>query len=201
MYAAGDQRLINIRYARAVLPSIIVSGILQALSMSGRLDNLAISLSFTSSWWSTLVMFTITQRFVMMFMTDSTDRARFYDVQADLPYIRITIILAAILSTILFQISNSKVAGGGFSPNIALGRIVEEPRILSLYLGGMVWLTLLFADLKKAKMVNVGWGLLVLSCMLSLVAMGPGGTLLTAWAWREEVLATRKHWAAVTKAG
>ena len=31
--------------------------------------------------------------------------------------------------------------------------------------------------------------------------LAPGATLVAGWAWREEVLASKRHWAAVTKAG
>jgi hypothetical protein len=72
--------------------------------------------------------------------------------------------------------------------------------VLGVELGGFVWLVLLFKDLKKARMIETNWIVLLFGYVLSSTVFGSGSTLLVGWLWREQTLATKRHWAAVTKA-
>jgi hypothetical protein len=49
-------------------------------------------------------------------------------------------------------------------------------------------------------MIETSWFILVAGYVASVAVIGSGATLLAAWLWREETLATKRHWAAVTKA-
>ncbi|KAH8771387.1 hypothetical protein F5882DRAFT_465355 [Hyaloscypha sp. PMI_1271] len=72
--------------------------------------------------------------------------------------------------------------------------------ILGSELGGFIWMVLLFKDRKKARMMKTSWCILLAGHVASVIVIGPGVKLLAAWLWREETLATTRHWAAVTKA-
>jgi hypothetical protein len=50
-------------------------------------------------------------------------------------------------------------------------------------------------------MVKESWMQLLLYAVICTAVIGPGATLIAGWAWREEVLASKRHWAAVTQAG
>ncbi|SPQ25384.1 76920dad-2e05-476e-8657-376aa0d4bde4 [Thermothielavioides terrestris] len=62
----------------------------------------------------------------------------------------------------------------------------------------LVWLAYLFGDLAEAGMLREGWLTAVGLGLVSLLAVGPGATLGLGWLWREHILATRRHKAALT---
>ncbi|KAK3061592.1 hypothetical protein LTS18_005855, partial [Coniosporium uncinatum] len=63
----------------------------------------------------------------------------------------------------------------------------------------LLWLGYLFADLKGAGMVGESWVVVVGYAVLATVVGGPGAAVGLGWLWREEVLATRYHRAAVVE--
>jgi len=63
----------------------------------------------------------------------------------------------------------------------------------------LLWLGYLFADLKRAGMVEESWVVVVGFAVLATVVGGPGAAVGLGWLWREEVLATRYHKAAVVE--
>lgn len=64
-------------------------------------------------------------------------------------------------------------------------------------LANILWVGLLFSDLRAAGYIQLGW--LKLACYaVALTVIGGNGTMLgVAWLYREEMLATRRHREAV----
>ena len=61
-----------------------------------------------------------------------------------------------------------------------------------------LWLGYLFSDMKNAGMVNTSWSRIIPTAALTTLALGPGAAVGLGWLWREQILATKRHKAAIT---
>jgi hypothetical protein len=75
------------------------------------------------------------------------------------------------------------------------GRRVEE---IVFHCSSLLWITYLFSDLIKAGMLRHKLCTLLLLVGISSATIGPVATVASAWSWREETLATKRHHAAIT---
>ena len=214
-FAALDQRLLNMNYARALFPTLLAS---YASLFLGALfhpsgaphETLVSFLQFFP------VMVCIMHNLFARVTKDTTKQDRFNNVKADLPFLRRACLLVGIASTgtlqfIRFKFSTQEriysilTAGTLESQALtglpALTAELANQEHFALYAGAASWLGLLFRDLKLAAMVERSWAWLLLCALACTVLLGPGATLIVAWAWREEVLASKRHWAAVTNCG
>ena len=195
-FGALDQRLLQMNYAKTLLPTIVIGAILPAITVTAYPEaDFSKSLQFI---WPVLpILLVILHRLFASLVIDSTPFDRFYRVKADLPSIRRAVIPAAVVVAILYNYNRIS----GTDPQV--GPLHEVPAILrgiiGAELGGCIWIFLLFKDLKKARMVETSWVVLVIGYFVSICLIGSGATLLAGWLWREQTLATKRHWAAVTK--
>jgi len=198
LFGALDQRLLQMNYAKTLLPTIILGAILPALTVTAY-PEAELSKKLQVIWPVLPIFLVILHRLLASLVLDSTPFDRFYRVKADLPSIRRAVIPAAFVTMALFQYL--RITGTSpVQPSLqnlpkALGGILGSE------LGGFVWIVLLFKDLKKARMIETSWVVLLAGYVASATVIGSGASLLVAWLWREETLATKRHWAAVTKAG
>lgn len=139
----------------------------------------------------------ILPRLFASLVQDSTPFDRFYRVKADLPSIRRAVISAAFVTMVLCQYLRFTGTGPVASPLQDIPGALGG--VLGSELGGFIWMVLLFKDRKKARMIKTSWFMLLAGHVASVIVIGPDAKLLAAWLWREETLATTRHWAAVTK--
>lgn len=199
VYAAADQRLLQMNYTRALLPTLVLAILFPAFTI---LLNATHSMNDKLETWATWfpVILPLSHRFWSIFTVDTTKYDRLHNVEADLPYIRVSITIASIASAVtwrLFMYGNNI----GLSPQLLVATLNDWPQVIGLYYGSTIWLLLLFRDLKKAGMLHTSWVTLLACLPISILVTGPSTTLLVGWAWREEILASRRHSAALTKAG
>lgn len=152
----------------------------------------------TSLFWSTLpIVLALTHRLVASIVKDTTAFDRFYNVKSDLPWTRRAVFTTGFMSVALFHLVRFNNTGF-FYPSIeGIISAASNPATLVHVLGGVTWLA---KDLKNARMVERNWATLFILCSVLMLVIGPCTTLLASWMWREEILATKRHWAAVTKA-
>jgi hypothetical protein len=200
IFGALDQRLLQMNYAKTLLPTIAIGAILPALTVTGY-PEAELSNNLQVLWPILPVALAIMHRLFASLVQDSTHFDKFYRVKADLPSIRHAVMAVALTLTAIFQYlrftgTNMVLPSEPSLQNFqaALGGV------LGVELGGFVWLVLLFKDLKKARMIETNWIVLLFGYVLSSTVFGSGSTLLVGWLWREQTLATKRHWAAVTKA-
>jgi hypothetical protein len=196
LFGALDQRLLQMNYAKTLLPTIFIGAILPAITITAYPEaELSKNLHFI---WPVLpIVLVILHRLFASLVQDSTPFDRFYRVKADLPSIRRAVIPAAFVVAALFNYN--RITGTG--PQVpALHEVPSALRgIIGAELGGCIWIVLLFKDLKKARMVETSWVVLLVGYWLAVSSIGSGAALLAGWLWREQILATKRHWAAVTK--
>jgi len=196
LFGALDQRLLQMNYAKTLLPTIFIGAILPAITITAYPEaELSKNLHFI---WPVLpIVLVILHRLFASLVQDSTPFDRFYRVKADLPSIRRAVIPAAFVVAALFNYN--RITGTGTQVP-ALHEVPSALRgIIGAELGGCIWIVLLFKDLKKARMVETSWVVLFVGYWLAVSSIGSGATLLAGWLWREQILATKRHWAAVTK--
>jgi hypothetical protein len=190
---------------RALLPSIIItylclfSGLLLPRTGTAYQSLLSSPMAFPVLFFATYWIF------AQYVCEDTTKSDARHNVKSDLPFLRRAIYLVSIVSSLAFQYNWAGNPGLGilqFSKQInysAAVRLLSSFENLPLYAGAALWLAYLYSDLKDARMADKSWLLLLTFPAMGAIFIGPGATLVLAWMYRENILATKHHWAAVTK--
>lgn len=198
-------------YARALLPTVLLSYVAPLLVLVFCPDT-AISEHLTSMHRLFPALISIIHSLLARAAVDTTKWDRLHNVKADLPSIRRACLITCLASAATLQYIRYKTSTFGWLHNALYAGTLPRPALSALmtvflpddhsalYGGGFWWLALLFRDLKKAHMVQTSWIWLLLYAAASAAFFGPAATLVAGWVWREEVLASKRHWAAVTKA-
>lgn len=63
----------------------------------------------------------------------------------------------------------------------------------------LLWLALLFKDLKEAEMLPMSWTKLIATVVSCACISGPGAVVAMGWLWREEIFASRRAKGAVVR--
>jgi len=79
-----------------------------------------------------------------------------------------------------------------------IGRFLQYDYIF-LFGSVYVWLVYSFWDLRAAGMFKEGWTRFFAFSMLATMVGGPSVACAGLSLWREHILATRRHWGAITK--
>jgi hypothetical protein len=143
--------------------------------------------------------------FAQYICEDTTKSDARHNAKSDLPFLRRAVYLVSIASSLAFQYSWAMKLGLQSFPFskpmdvFALVRPLASLKNLPLYAGAGLWHVYLYSDLKDARMVDKSWLHLLTFFTTGAILIGPGATLVLAWMYREDILATKHHWAAVTK--
>lgn len=191
IYAALDQRLLQMNYVKTIWLAISLTTLFPAFIIICIPEQVHDMLT----WWSWVPLLLSLCHHLFAFMVkDTTQHDRLHNVKADLRLIRRSTVVTGVISASAF-IYLSYISDIGFPLAESTTR---DFRFLGLHLGGMLWMVLLFRDLKIAKMIERRWSTLFICYTASTVLVGPSAALLAGWAWREEVLASQRHYAADT---
>jgi len=144
-------------------------------------------------------------------MPNTMQYDRVYAVNRDMPILRITVTVAAIVSTGVYWYT---LATAGLSvremfvpeyflnkpqeADVAIRTILQYDQICS-FSAGLLWLSYLFSDLKNAGMCDYSWSRIISTAVATGIAFGPGTLFLIGWIAREEILATKRHKDAMTE--
>lgn len=141
----------------------------------------------------------------MLCVKDTTPKDRLYKPLADLPYLRLTYGLCAILCAVSYRYSDY-LSPLSFSDLV----VAKSQHIFNLVTSGpstyadlsdfttfttfvavYYWVALSFADLKFAGRTKASWFGILFNSVLSTFAVGPAATVLFMWAWREEIMSKK----------
>lgn len=203
VYAALDQRLVQMNYARALLPTIVLAAVLPLVMIMIYADSPAGQRLLSLGSWSPIVL-TLTHRLFANLCQDTTKHDRLHNPKADLPYLRRAFFVAGVTAFVSTQYLRYNKAVFGpiwFTLSISPLPAPPDPATIVLHGSQLFWLLLLFRDLKKAKMIKENSMTVFAYIFAGWLGLGPEATFIAAWAWREEVLASKRHWAAITTAG
>jgi hypothetical protein len=169
-----------------------------------------------NAFWQAFPLFGIVLHYALrtFVVKDTTPHDKIYNVEADMPYIRIAVWLFAGISAVVFiWVRSCTIATTTrvFFPSWDLMKSIllsPEKTDLDLVSGGklflqvdeivcfaaaFLWLLYLIRDLKAAEMTVIPWWKVFASVALGTLAIGPGAVVVLIWWWRENVLAT--EWA------
>jgi uncharacterized membrane protein len=204
-YAAADRRLLRMNSVRALLPSFLITYLCLFSGLLFSRTGTAYQGWFSAPMAFPMFLFAVHWILKQYVCEDTTNSDARHNVKSDLPFIRRAIHLVSIASLLAFRYSWAAQSGQGVLPLSRLidfsawVRLLASLENLPLYAGACLWLVFLYGDLKDARMVDKSWLLLLTFLATGAIVIGPGATLVLAWMYREDILATKHHWAAVTK--
>ena len=206
-FSASDMRLTDRRYTRTVLLVMVLGSYIPYLISFLYPDN---NVRHFGMWvlhmcplWASLGQWTLAHTV----MPDTIQPDRIHNPKGDLWAIRITVgSLAALcagvwmhlLLTSPFSLETIFVPyGRDLDTFVGGARALLQWDQAFFVLGSLVWALYMFADLKRAGMVERRWATLLAMLGVGVMLLGSGATVALAWLWREEVLATKRHKAAM----
>ncbi|KAF2835087.1 FAD/NAD(P)-binding domain-containing protein [Patellaria atrata CBS 101060] len=204
-YIASDQRLTNLKYTRSILPTLLCFFTPHYLShfhpsFSSRLTS--------SAWWQLFPLFVPVLQIAIArsgLSPDTVGQDRKTAPRRDVPWLFVTV-GACVVSSALTWLSTLFLAP--FSMAQIFVPYWREPETHSwaenctatvqwdyifLFAAAALWIVYLFYDLRRAGMVQAGWGTLVVRAVVVGLLAGPGAMLGVAWLGREWVLVRRRH--------
>ncbi|KAK0652570.1 hypothetical protein B0T16DRAFT_346949 [Cercophora newfieldiana] len=214
-FKASDMRLTRVAYTKSILPATILTYYIP-LYLSFFAPSFTDRVSWNFLWQIYPVFLSPLASYVFFrLFPDTTKSDRLNNVKSDLSAIRFTVGILSAHSALLWLYTFAK-------SNFSLGALAEvvlpplhspqdAPDLVTfageflrfdeafLFGNTFLWLAYLFWDIKHAGMLSMGWGRILGYAVLALVALGPGATVGLGFLWREELLATRRHWAAMTE--
>lgn len=202
-------RLTDLSYTRTVLPVLLVThyatfvGAYVAPTSALR-DTAAFLWELVPLW-----VFLLQRGLARGVLPSTIQQDRLHNVARDLPAIRRTLITLSVFSAVVWQYAlwfGGSSAVDIFVPvihgvrNLTFEQLFAETMKwdqVFLALANVLWIGLLFSDLRTAGFIQQGW-LKLGFYAVALTVVGGNGTMLgVAWLYREEILATRRHRAAV----
>ncbi|KAG4432820.1 hypothetical protein IFR05_011685 [Cadophora sp. M221] len=211
-YAAADNRMAQLGGVKTIIPTIILSYIVPAVTMCFA-PGLATRQWVNGIFWQPFPVYgAILQRILPLFVKDTTQRDRVSNPEADMPYLRAAYGFSAAVGALAYlylyvasPISLFKVFFSNLgNPSAALPLIEGAVKALRYdqicaFSATAIWTLLSFRDLKKARKLQAGWGRILGVFAAMNVVAGPGAALTVMWAWREERLAKRRNFAKENK--
>ncbi|KUJ21599.1 FAD/NAD(P)-binding domain-containing protein [Mollisia scopiformis] len=204
-YAAPDNRMMQMGPVKTIIPTILLSYILPSVAMFTA-PSLTTRQWVNGLFWQPFPIYaSILQRVLPRFVKDTTQTDRISRPEADMPYLRAAYGFAATAAAcgylyVRFKspVSLMKIFFDGIAnPTEALPLIMGATKALkydqiAAFSAGAIWTLLSFADLKKAKKLEAGWGRVLGVFAGTTLTAGPGAAMAVMWAWREETLAKRR---------
>ncbi|KAI1261856.1 hypothetical protein F5Y18DRAFT_440025 [Xylariaceae sp. FL1019] len=204
-FDAPDMRLTDVSYIKTALPALLCTHYPAAIMMrSTSSDKYRL---YDSSLWEMfpLALFALQRGLSWAGLFPRTiQHDRLHDVTRDLRTIRRTVVTLSFISASTWQYA---LWGEGAPVRSILAQLIT---LLSLdfehvstdiihcdqvlfALASIIWVALLFADMRATGHVRHGW-LTLIPAAIVLTALGGSGAMLgIAWLYREEMLATRRH--------
>ncbi|KAK4144474.1 uncharacterized protein C8A04DRAFT_27660 [Dichotomopilus funicola] len=206
-YAALDQRLTNTRTSFASLPAVALFYLFPVYAMLVWPD-FTFRQSILFVWQLYPIWMALGKKvFSALLFKDTMDQDKLHNLRKDIPVMKYYLRVAGIASAGVWWWT---LASFGFQAMIPSGLPQSAPDLFAFadqflrwdWAGGfgssLVWLAYLFWDLSAAGMLREGWFKVVGLGLVSAVLLGPGATMALGWLFREDILATRRHKAALT---
>jgi len=165
VFAASDQHLLNMNYTRALLPALLFSYACSFMAMVFYPGGEA-HMTLGSLVRFFPVMVCIIHNLFARLIQDTTTQDRLSNVKADLPFLRRACLLMGIVSTstlefVRFRSSTREWLDSIFSGGLLqlqgwleITAVYANQEHLAVYIGAVLWLGLVFKDLKRAGMVE-----------------------------------------------
>lgn len=206
-YTAPDQRMVKIGKSKIIMPTIFISYIIPVIAMFAAPELAArqwINAFFFQPFplWAVLVQYCLSRC-----VTDTTEKDKVHEDEADMKYLRRGYLSAAVFSTIAYwyvyalawqsSISLVEVFFKDITKPTTMQPLIEGASKVLRYdylwsfSAGALWTLLSFKDLKEAGKTSAGWGQIIGAFTIITLCAGPGTSMVVFWAWREELLVSK----------
>ncbi|KUJ19502.1 FAD/NAD(P)-binding domain-containing protein [Mollisia scopiformis] len=204
-FHTSDNRLVQVSYAKTVLPAIIIGYCIPTAATYWPTSSLSTLQSWNYVWQFFPVLIVGFHGLFARCVKDTTDVDKYKNVKADLPYLRSAYIFSAIVSAGMYwyvyavtpipfldiffkDLADSRRAMHTLTEII--GTMLKFDEIFC-FLSSAVWTLLCFRDLKSERRLKTSWFNVLGAMALSTVLLGPGASFALMWWWREEILARK----------
>lgn len=209
--AAPDLRMIDTAASKTALVAILTGLTIPSLLMylvPGYDQRLMVNVVWQAFPITTLSLHYVLSRLIV---GNTMKHDIIWNVGADLPSVRLSIRIAAVISGLCFNWVRwtstghffgifvpqwSTVTAALLSKPLSLN-LVDGMRLflqideLSIFAAAFFWLALLVHDLKKEEMTKISWLQVLVVGILGTCLLGPGALFAIIWLWREEILASK----------
>ncbi|KAF3480348.1 uncharacterized protein GIQ15_05695 [Arthroderma uncinatum] len=203
-FKARDMRLTDLSYTRSILPVMILAYYVPyLLAFTGPTTKSREVARWVFRMFPLVV--SLGQWLIKQAILPSTiEQDRHSDFNRDIGTIRVTVGVAAVWSTISWLNSVLRTTcllkdafsspGKGLAPLFGNNAESGLPYDYLFTIGSsLLWVSYLYWDLKKARMVEHSWLTLLSFPVIGGLCVGPGATTAIAWLYRENILATKRH--------
>lgn len=207
-FYAQDMRLVNMARVKTIIPVLTIGYTIPALLMFTTLFS-ASRRQYANAVWQLHPLWLSTLSFAFSrTIRDTTPEDRIHNPTADILYLRALYVLsfATAATTYLalwltqsppdmYRIFFSDIFTPPKNPWTYLtevtGRLLRYDHILA-FAAGLYWTTLHVLDMRRAGFVKIPLSLLFVLGVSGVVFIGPGAVMVAGWAWREEILLSRR---------
>ncbi|KAL9123289.1 MAG: hypothetical protein Q9187_000161 [Circinaria calcarea] len=206
-FSASDMRLTDLRYTLSVLPVMVLGNYIPYLVAFLYPD---FNIRHYGMWvWHLYPVWVSLGQWILgcTVMPNTMQNNRIHGVTRDIWPIRITVgSLAALSATVWIHLVFTAPFSletifvpyeQGLDTFIGGARALLQWDQVFFVLSSITWVLYMFADLKIAGMMQQRWITLLVLLGAGTLLLGSGATTALAWLWREEILATRRHKAAI----
>lgn len=201
-YMAADNRLVQMKYARTLLPAMVLGYVLPVTFQFGPWDDSTVQ-SIYALWQIFPLTIALLHWLFSSFVADTTNEDRLLNPLADLVSLRrlyaVTAVIPAVLNLYVRLSSPTTLLDiffGGIGHQLRPVNLISEGIYyflkcdsLLVFAAAFYWIILNLRDLKEAGMLKTSWATIILRLAGLTLICGPGAAIMTAWAWREELLA------------
>ncbi|KAG9604685.1 FAD/NAD(P)-binding domain-containing protein, partial [Aureobasidium melanogenum] len=208
-FKSTDMRLTQMNYTRAILPSLLMVYYLP-LIQSYLLPEMGQRQTWLQLWQWFPVTHSLAQYAISKFWKDTSTQDKVDSPKRDVPTIRYTIGIPAIISIVIWlrtfftapaplsQIFLPQHVPASFAAVQTSTTDVMQWNHLLAVSSSYLWLLYFAWDAKVAGMITNSWITLLTAAAAATVALGPGGAIGAGFLYREYIITEKRHKAALT---
>ncbi|CZR66819.1 uncharacterized protein PAC_16720 [Phialocephala subalpina] len=204
-FHAADNRLVQISYAKTLIPTLIFGYLIPTWAMYWPTSPLSTLQAWNFLWQLFPILLVGLHGIFARCVKDTTKVDKYANVTADLPYLRLAYIFCAIVSAGTYWYSYAVTpipfldlffkdltdSGREMHSLVeAIGTLLKFDDVFC-FASAAVWTLLCFRDLKSEGRSKTSWVKVLVMMASTTVTVGPGASFALMWWWREEILARK----------
>lgn len=171
-------------YAKTIIPTLAISFLIPTSFLLGQEKTYKQSLAL---WLPYPIYASLLHQLLQCFFPAAPTKSK---KGADLPYLRGAYLLSFVVSALAHMSTLDSTGYPAFfqkqSPRAGFAAVWFDHLVAAA--AGLIWVLVLFGDVKRFGKTNSGWLTIIPAIALGTVAFGPAATIMAAYALREEAL-------------
>ncbi|KAI4716833.1 FAD/NAD(P)-binding domain-containing protein [Aureobasidium sp. EXF-10727] len=209
-FRSTDMRLTNMKYTRAILPSLLMVYYLPLLQ-SYLLPEISQRQTWLQIWQLFPITHSLAQFAISKIWKDTVGQDKIHAPKRDVATIRYTVGIPALISTIvwvytayttttpLHQIFWPQHTPASVADSQAFTSEIMQWNFVLFVTPTYLWLLYFAWDAKAAGMISHSWIIILGALAAATVTLGPGGAVGVGFLYREFVITEKRHKGAITR--